>query len=245
MSPALSVIIPCFNEENRLAGTVVRVHSYLSQIAIEHDFILIDDGSTDGTRQIFENLAEQLEPAPLIKVLGWKQNLGKGAAVRAGLEAARGDWLLLMDADLSCPIEEFPKLWNLRLTGDLIVGSRRASGSLVEIKQPWIRTTLGKGYSWFSRSLFQLPVSDVTCGFKLFHAAAMQPLLQLARINRWSYDTELLVIATRNGLRLSEAGVRWNHCAGSKVRVGRDVFASLLENMKIALTLAGGGYRLR
>jgi dolichyl-phosphate beta-glucosyltransferase len=223
MNVSLSIIIPAFEEAERLGESLKTIVAYLRGAQKNAEIIVVDDGSKDSTAEIARKiLAETPEVAS--RVIRYEQNRGKGYAVRTGLEAARGEIALFSDADLSTPIEELEKLVApiARGEADVAFGSRALDRSLIGTHQPWRREQGGKVFNLLVRTLTQLPFWDTQCGFKAFRMSAFRPLLSVMKIDRFGFDVEFLYVANLAELRLREIAVRWNHCDGTKVSVFRD-----------------------
>jgi dolichyl-phosphate beta-glucosyltransferase len=230
MTPSLSVVIPAYNEAVRLGTTLRAVVDYMRQYAPYSEVIVVDDGSSDRT----SDLARQnLRNAGTLRtsVITYKSNLGKGRAVRLGLQAARGDIALFSDADLSTPITEAPKLVEPIFNGecDVTFGSRALNRELIGVHQPWRREQGGRIFNLVVRLATGLPFWDTQCGFKAFRMSVCRPLIEAATVDRFGFDVELLYLAFRAGLRLKEIPVRWDHNEGSKVNVVSDSFKMLSE----------------
>ena len=230
MTETLSIVIPAYNEADRLGKTLRTVLEYLNQHAPEAELIVVDDGSTDNTTQAARSA---LDEAVSIKtsVISYQSNLGKGRAVRLGLLASRGTVALFSDADLSTPITELPKLVDPIVRGevDVTFGSRALNRKLIGVHQPWRREQGGRIFNLIVRVATGLPFWDTQCGFKAFRMSVCRPLIEGATIDRFGFDVELLYLAYRAGLRLREVPVRWNHNEGSKVNVLSDSFKMLSE----------------
>ncbi len=220
----LSVIVPAYNEERCLGRSLERIIDYLSARHIRFEVLVVDDGSTDGTAAI----AHGFERAG-VKVLHLIRNAGKGAALRHGVLASRGESVLLCDADLSTPIEEVEVLWPHLVDADLVLGSRAAQGAEIARRQPWHRRLLG----WIFRKavfLTSLPgIQDSQCGFKLLRGALARRLSTALVTRGFAFDVELLWLARRWGLRLQEVGVRWEDSPQFTVRPLLDPWRKLLE----------------
>ena len=220
---ALSIIVPAFNESERLAQSVRTILDYLNQQEFKSELIVVDDGSTDATAKVAE---ENFTSAGSVtaRVVRYEENRGKGYAVRTGLLAAQGDMALFTDADLSTPITETPKLIGPIERGevDLTFGSRALDRSLIGVHQPWRREQGGRVFNLIVRLSTGLPFWDTQCGFKAFRMSVCRSLAETATIDRFGFDVELLFIAHLAGLRLKEIPVRWDHNEGSKVSVLRD-----------------------
>ena len=238
--PHLSVIIPAFNESGRIAAPLTAVHDYLRAQPYSSEVVVVDDGSSDTTFDLVCDLARGWQ-VPL-RAFRYQPNAGKGYAIKFGVAHARGRHVLFTDADLSTPIEETAALLAaLEAGADVAIGSRKMPGATIVVHQPWLRERLGKVFTWLARQLIA-DVSDVTCGFKAFRGAAARDIFSRVRVYDWSFDAEVLLLATRLGYRMSEVPVRWADCAGSKVRLGRDVLRSLEGLARIRFNAACGRY---
>lgn len=230
MRSSLSIIVPAYNEAQRLKHSLGIILDYLKQNAPDAELIVVDDGSTDNTAR---NATEVLNREEGIKtsLISYKSNLGKGRAVRLGLLASRGEVALFSDADLSTPITELPKLVDPIMRGecDVTFGSRALDRKLIGVHQPWRREQGGRVFNLVVRVATGLPFWDTQCGFKAFRMSVCRPLIEGATIDRFGFDVELLYLAYRAGLRLREIPVRWNHTEGSKVDLLSDSFKMLNE----------------
>lgn len=242
MTPDISVIIPAFNEASRLATSLRTILGYLRNHGTT-ELILVDDGSHDGTSEVALESIRGLSP-DRARVIRCPVNRGKGSAVRAGLLAARAPIALFTDADLSTPITEIPKITESIARGecDLAFGSRAVDRSLIGVHQPWRREMGGRIFNLAVRAATGLPFWDTQCGFKAFRMSVCRPIIAAATVDRFGFDVELLFVAYRAGLRLSEIPVRWDHCDGSKVSVGRDAVRMLAEIRQIRVQAARGVY---
>lgn len=223
--PALTIVIPAFDEAARLGATLARIRAYVAGRDGGTEIIVVDDGSADGTAA--------LARAAGVQVLAHPRNRGKGAAVRTGALAARGRRVLVCDADLATPIEELPRL-EAALDGgaDLAIGSRHAARATIARPQPLPRRVLGAGFRALVRLGFGLRVRDAMCGFKLLRREAAQDLLARARVDRFAFDVELLALA-RGRWRVVEVPVTWRHVDGSRVVVTRDGLQALRDLLAI------------
>ena len=243
MKPEVSIVIPAFNENERLGGPLQKVLSYISDERPNAELIVVDDGSTDATAKIAE---ESFAKSPQVsaRVIRYEKNRGKGFAVKTGLEAANADVALFSDADLSTPIEEMTKLTQPLLDGDYDVtfGSRALDRTLIGTHQPWRREQGGRVMNLIIKTLSGLPFVDTQCGFKAFNMQKFRPLLDMMTIDRFGFDVEFLFVARHNGLRLREIPVRWNDVAGSKVSVFRDTRRMIQELNQIRSNARRGLY---
>jgi dolichyl-phosphate beta-glucosyltransferase len=215
----LSIVIPAYNEAQRIERALERVSEFLTPRDLSWEVIVVDDGSTDQTALIVQRfIAGQKQPR--VRLLGLKQNQGKGAALRAGVGATSGARVLMMDADLATPIEELDVLSQALDAGaQVATGSRAVRSSHIKRAQaPW-RVLLGRAGNLWIRSLAVPGVHDTQCGFKLFTGDEGRRLFALSKENRFGIDIEVLCLAHRHlKLRVVEVGVCWEHQDGSKVR---------------------------
>src|SRR5438270_12029900 len=223
MLPTFSLVIPAFNEADRIGQSLREVLDYLQRSSPESELIVVNDGSTDETS---ERVREVFGAAGLIatRLLEHSPNRGKGAAVRQGLLAATKPIGLFSDADFSTPIEEMPKLIEPIATGaiDIAFGSRALDRRLIGHRQAWYREQGGRVFNLLVRLATGLPFWDTQCGFKAFRLDAFRPLLVNAHSDGFGFDVEFLYLAEHAGLRLREIPVRWDHNEGSKVSFMRD-----------------------
>lgn len=232
MSFSLSIIIPAFNEAERLGQTLRTVFAYLNEHNPTSEVIVVDDGSSDGTADVAEE-SFKLAGNVSSQAIRVHPNRGKGYVVRTGLLAARAPIALFTDADLSTPITETPKLVNPIERGeyDLTFGSRALDRTLIGVHQPWRREQGGRIINLIVRLATGLPFWDTQCGFKAFRMDVCRPLIEAATIERFGFDVEYLYVAYLAELRLREIAVRWDHNEGSKLSVIRDT-PRLLEEIR-------------
>jgi glycosyltransferase involved in cell wall biosynthesis len=230
MSQFLSIIIPAYNEADRLGKSLDAVVDYMRQNYPQGEVIVVDDGSSDDTAALARKSLANCGNLRT-SVISYKSNLGKGRAVRLGLLAARGEIALFSDADLSTPITETPKLIDpiLNNESDLTFGSRALDRKLIGVHQSWRREQGGRVFNLVVRLATGLPFWDTQCGFKAFKMSVCRPLVEAATIDRFGFDVELLYLAYRAGLRLREVPVRWDHNEGSKLSLFSDSFKALSE----------------
>lgn len=236
----LSVVIPAYNESPRIHRTLEQMTQFLRQQPYRWEILVVDDGSRDDTFTQVEALAGKI---PQLHLTRHPKNLGKGAAVRTGLKKAQGEAILFCDADGATPIEELNRLLPHLGEASIVVGSRRMYGSSILIKQQWIRRWMSTAYQWLCRRLLVPEISDVTCGFKLLSREAAQCCASRMRINRWSFDAEILTIAKLHHLSCLEIPVRWSHQKKTKVRLWRDGAGSFGELLRILKYQTEGAYR--
>ena len=242
MKPDLSIVIPAFNESERLGGPLVKVIEFASGEQ-NAEVVVVDDGSTDDTSDVARRIFDSYRNANC-RLIRYEKNRGKGFAVRTGLREAHAEIALISDADLSTPIEEASKLVEPIKSAayDVTFGSRALDRSLIGTHQPWRREQGGKLMNLIIRTLSGLPFYDTQCGFKAFNMQKFRPLLDVMTIDRFGFDVEFLFVADHNGLRLAEIPVRWNDVAGSKVNVVRDSRRMITELMQIRKNASKGVY---
>jgi dolichyl-phosphate beta-glucosyltransferase len=239
-APELSIIIPAYNEEGRLARTLLRIREYFAgrrvppavapEIGLDQlEILIVDDGSKDGTARIAEEWAREM---PCVRLVSNRENRGKGYSVRHGMLEARGRLALFTDADLSSPIQEIEKLLAAIAAGyDLAIGSRALDRSLISIHQARHRELAGIVFNGLMRVITGLPFHDTQCGFKIFRREPSRIIFEEQRIERFGFDPEILYLAKSHGLRIAEVPVRWAHDPATKVHVLRDsvmMFCDLL-----------------
>ena len=204
---ALSLILPAYNEAARLPPFLATVHAYLDGLGQTYELIVVDDGSRDT---LADELERQALAWPQLRVLRHPQNQGKGAAVRTGVLASRGELLLFADADGATPIEEHARLAAAIGAGaDVAIGSRRLPGPGVRRERRLFRGLAGALFAVIARLVLGLPVSDTQCGFKMFCGEAGRRLFSITRENRFLFDLELLAAARRLGYRTVEVPINW------------------------------------
>lgn len=235
--PALSVIVPAWNEARRIGATLGHLQPWLAAHAPGAELIVVDDGSRDATADI--------AAAAGARVVRLPENRGKGAAVRAGMLAAAGAVRLMTDADLSTPIEELPRFLDaIRSGAQIAIGSRSLPSSQVLKRQPRYREQMGRQFNRVVQATLLHGFIDTQCGFKCLTAAAAQAVFSRARIDGFAFDVELLLIARRLGLPIAELPVRWIDHPDSRVGPVRDSARMLRELARIAWYDRTGRYKL-
>jgi len=241
-SVALSVVIPAYNEANRLPPYLESVAAYLTRRGITHEILVIDDGSNDDTVQVVKQCAAA---HPSVRLIRLPRNTGKGAAVRTGMQAARGTLRLFTDADGATPIQELERLEVAIMNGaDLAIGSRPLASrdARYTVKARPHRALMGSLFSRIVRWLGIRDICDTQCGFKLFRDAAAAALFSVCRIDGYGFDLELIYIAQRRGYRIVEVPINWADQPGSKVQVVRDGFRMLREMLAVRCNERRGLY---
>lgn len=227
----ISVVIPAFNERERIPATLEHVREYLDDSGEEYEVIVADDGSSDGTVDFVEAAALGW---PQLSVVALGRNQGKGAAVRAGMLRARGEHRLFTDADLSTPIEELPRLRE-RLGGacEVAIASRAVPGATIDVHQPGRREMMGRNYNRLVQLIVLPGLHDTQCGFKVFTAQAAVACFEPLRTKGFGFDAEALLRARRHGWEIAEVPVRWSHRDDSRVSALRDSGMVLLDLIRL------------
>ncbi len=225
-----SIVIPAYNEETRLPGTLESILHYVSG---DCEVLVVDDGSRDATAAVAERFAAS---HPQVRLLRNPGNRGKGYSVRHGMLEARAEWALFSDADLSSPIEELEKLCRAarEQNAAVAIGSRAVDRSMVEVHQPLMRELSGRCFNLVMRGVTGLPFRDTQCGFKLFRAGAAREIFSRQKQDGFSFDVEDLLIAKKLGIRAVEVPVRWANVEGTKVALTQGVM-SFLDLIKIRM----------
>jgi glycosyltransferase involved in cell wall biosynthesis len=238
--PDLSIIIPSFNEEQRLPDTLRKIAAYVRERRPDTEVIVVDDGSTDKTATVARSYQARI---PLLRVLSNGTNRGKGFSVRHGSLEARGNIVLFTDADLSSPIEEGEKLLARLATHDVAIGSRAVDRSLIEAHQSAFRESAGIVFNRIVRIILRLPFVDTQCGFKAFRRERCRIIFEQQTIERFGFDPELLYLARHHGLSTIEVPVRWAHSPATKVSMLKDSVQMFLDVFVIRWNALRGRYR--
>ena len=234
MTLDLSVVIPAYNEAERLPPTLRRVREYLDARGGSYEIVVVDDGSRDETVARAE--------AAGVRVLRNGVNRGKGYSVRHGMLAAHGARRLMTDADLSTPMEELPRLLARLDEGyGVVIASRALPGANLEVRQPWYRENAGRVFNLCVRLLALPGLQDTQCGFKLFSAQAARDAFSAARLDGFSFDVEALFLARRHGHRIAEIPVTWRNDAASRVGTFSG-FRAFLDLLRIRTNAWAGHY---
>jgi dolichyl-phosphate beta-glucosyltransferase len=236
--PALSIVIPAYDEARRIGPTLDATCAYLDARGLDDgsvEVLVVDDGSRDETASIVEGRSMRDERVQLVRM---SANRGKGAAVREGMLRSRGERALFMDADLATPIEELTKLERALDGGaDVAIGSRALAASRIEVRQHPTREAMGKAFNLLVRTLAMSGIRDTQCGFKLFTRPAADALFGEARVDRFAFDVEVLLLA-RGRFRVVEVPVVWRHIEQSKISPLRDAARMAFDLVKIRVDVA-------
>ena len=229
-----SIIIPTYNEENRIKFTLKSIMDYLDNRSYKSEIIVVDDGSRDRTIEVSKNLLKKRFKN--YKILSLKKNMGKGYALRKGIFSSEGNIILFTDADLSTPIDEIKKLLNYTGAGyDIAIGSRGLKESDIQLKQSWVREKIGKFFNIMVQLIAIRGIKDTQCGFKCFKRKAAIDIFKKQLINRFAFDVEVLYIARKMGYRIKEVPVIWKNSSPSKVNILRDSTKMFIDLIRIRL----------
>jgi dolichyl-phosphate beta-glucosyltransferase len=232
---SISVVIPAFNEEKRVAPTLASIHDYLVKNAERSEIIVVDDGSSDKTAELVSAVAAEKGS---IRLLHGSTNRGKGDSVRRGILEASGDLILMSDADLSTPIEEVEKFFPWIEQGyDIVIGSRALKESDLIQKQPWYRQSMGRVFNLLVRTIVLEGLYDTQCGFKMFRSGPAKKIFAALKTEGFAFDVEVLLRARKIGCRIKETPVRWINSPQSKIRIMRDSFRMFLDLLKIRMSV--------
>jgi glycosyltransferase involved in cell wall biosynthesis len=235
-NPFLSIIIPAYNEEQRLPDTLEQALTFLSAQSYRSEILIVENASQDNTLQIAEKFAAQRHTEDLpIKVLQ-EPRRGKGSAVKSGIFASSGEYRFMCDADLSMPVSEFNRFFPPVLADfDIAIASREAPGA-VRYNEPTYRHLVGRVFNTLIRVLALPKLNDTQCGFKCFKAGIAEELFNQMTITGWSFDVEILYLAQRRGYRIVEVPIPWYYNPDSHISVLEDSTQMALDIFKIRLT---------
>jgi dolichyl-phosphate beta-glucosyltransferase len=239
--PELSIVIPAYNEQERLEPTVRSYLDYCRRRAMPAEAIVVDDGSLDGTSRLVERLAAEY---PELRLIRLAENCGKGYAVRSGIVNARGRLVLFADADGSTPMEELERLQTAIAAGaDIAIGSRALRSETVRVSSRLYRRIVGRAFHLLVRLAGVRGIADTQCGFKLFRGPVAQALFSRMRMTGFSFDVELLILARVYGHPVVEVAVNWRHQPGSRVNLVTDSAAMAWDVLRISARRLRGHHR--
>lgn len=225
MAPWMSVVIPAYNEEMTVAGTVSAARAWLEERGADYEIIVVDNASTDRTVEVLEPLLE----GDRVRLLRNDVNRGKGYSVRRGMLDAGGELRLMCDADCGPSLGSLPDMLRAIEHADVVAGSRLAKGAQVDRQQPFRRRLVGWPFIALTRGLMREPTRDVYCGFKLWRARAAEAAFRRQRLTGWVFDAEVLALARRLGFRVTEVGVEWADRRGSKLSIMKVLVPAVRE----------------
>ena len=237
MNPFLSIVIPAYNEQNRLPGTLENVFNFLKEQPYSFEVIVVENGSTDHTYEIAMGFTKQHDQMRVLQ-----SEKGKGTAVQKGMLAATGEFRFICDADLSMPVEELVKFLPPALQQfDIAIGTREAKES-VRYNEPSYRHWGGRGLNFLIQTLILPGLNDTQCGFKCFRGEVADDLFTRQTMGGWSFDIELLYIARRHGYSIVEIPIHWYHFSDSKVSALPDAIRVISDIFRIHANARRGMY---
>lgn len=244
VTPDLSVVIPAWNEANRITTTLEKLDAYLRARSLSGEVLVVDDGSKDNTREVVEEAKKRF---PYIHLVTYgadrTENHGKGYAVKFGMLKATGKIVLFADADGSTPFESFDKMRPFFEQGyDVVIGSRYIKGSNIRVPQPFMRRVLSRVANKLIQAMILWGIKDTQCGFKAFTNKAAQEIFSKVTINRWAFDMEALVIAKRHHHKIIESPVSWDNSADTRVKFVSDAKETLHDLFYIKANELKGKY---
>ena len=227
MKTDLSIVIPAYNEEERIGETLQKIKDHLDKEELSFEIVVVNDGSIDKT-------SEEASKYSFVKVVEQPENMGKGAAVRRGMLEAQGLIRLFSDADLSTPIYELAKLLKSIQKGyDIALGSRAVDYSSIKKHQPFYREMMGKTFNRIVQMLVVKGIKDTQCGFKAFKEKAAEDIFKDAKIDGFGFDVEIIYLAAKKGYKIDEISVEWYNDERSKISPVKDSLRMFNEILKI------------
>ena len=237
-APFLSIIIPAYNEEQRLPGALQELVSFLEKQPYQSEVLIVENGSHDQTYNV---ALEYSQKVPFIKALH-EENSGKGGAVKTGMLAAQGQYRMFCDVDFSMPVHEINRFIPPALEGtDIVIGSRETPGA-VRYNEPIYRHLTGRVFNTLVRWLALPGLQDTQCGFKCFSANVAEDVFPLQTMTGWSFDAEVLFIARRRGFKIVEIPIPWYYNADSRVRLFQDSWHMAADLLSIQGNAKNGLY---
>jgi dolichyl-phosphate beta-glucosyltransferase len=234
----LSIVIPAYNEEKRIGGTLRQIVKHVTKKRYIYEIIVVDDGSTDATVNVVKKIANNK-----IKIIKNGANRGKGYSVKRGISCAKYPLVLFSDSDLATPIVELDKFMEFIKKYDVVIASRNLKGSNIKVKQPVYRRAMGKTFPLLVNLIALSGFKDTQCGFKLFRTDKARKIVSLQTFDRFSFDVEILFIAKKLGYKIKEVPVAWIDKEGSTVSPIKDSVRMLVDLFKIRRNDLMGKYR--
>lgn len=236
----LSVIIPAYNEEKRIATTLLDIDKYLSRQNYDYEIIVVSDGSKDNTAQVVNKTGELIKN---LRLIDNKENHGKGYVVRQGILEAKGEYRVFMDSDNSTKIDHLDLFWPETKHYDIVIASIEVKGAKIHETAQWYRRFLGNLAKYIIRIVAGLwEIKDTQRGFKLFSAKSAEAVFPKQTLTRWGFDFEILTLAKRMGFKIKEVPIDWHNPVGGVNLMS--YFKTFFELMKIKWNLITNKYKI-
>lgn len=226
----LSIVIPCYNEGKEIKGSILTLLKFMEKYTFDYEIIPVNDGSSDNTKEIIKGLSKENNK---IKCVSYKPNRGKGYAVKKGIEASSGEYILFMDADLSTDLSGIDTFLKKIVDYDMVIGSRRHPDSVIPKPQGAVRKFIGNSCVVITKALTKIQFNDTQCGFKGFNKSLAQVLVKKQKIFGWAFDVEYLYIATVKGYKIADIPIKWQNDEDSKVSPLKSSLTFFGELLKI------------
>ena len=237
-NPLLTILIPAYNEEKAIKNTLEKVCGYLKGKKYPWEVVVSDDGSCDTTSMIVRNFKKES-----VRLISADKNQGKGAALRNGVKASIGDYIIFMDADISVPLNNIDKFMKEFNKGaDVVIASRRVRGAKIEVHQPWHREIMGRVYTKLTQIVTGVKIPDFTCGFKGFSSNAAKKIFRSSVINRWAYDSEIMYLAKKYGYEIIQVPIVWKNREDTRVKLRSVILESFKDLLSIRVNDLKGLY---
>ncbi len=233
----LSIVIPAYNEEKRIQRTLEKILHYCKKHTYSYEILVVNDSSTDKTKEVAQDIGNKH-----IRIIENAQNRGKGYSVKQGFLHACGEWILFTDADLSTPIDELELFFRYTIDYPVVIGSRNLPMSRIVVKQPFLRSTLGKIFPFFVRCFLLPEITDSQCGFKLFRQDVAKRIAEKQRLDGFCFDTEQLFLAKKFEYTIKEVPISWANDERSKVCLFSDPLKMFLDVFRIRWNNFKGKY---
>lgn len=217
----LSLIIPVYNETDRLIQGMMEIGAYLTKQRFSWELIVVDDGSDIPAEQILafeKQKIQKMKKQGVIRIIRLPHNQGKGKAIQAGMRKVQGTFVVFTDVDCSVPMTFLSSILTALKTHDVAIASRRQRSSVIAVHQPKLREVAGQIYTFLANVLCGIAVTDATCGMKGYTKAVAQDIFAKSRISRWSFDAEVLFLARKYQYEITEVPVVWKNKQGSRVK---------------------------
>lgn len=235
-SPFVSLVIPCYNERNRLSLLISGLESFDNEWKESYEIIAVDDGSQDGTAVYLRELLEQKFPNPRFKVIRLPENRGKGGALQAGVQVAKGQFILTLDADMAAhPLQL--KRWLAKLgqtfsEQEILIASRNHPDSHINAKAH--RKVTGSIFNQLVKAVTPIKESDTQCGFKLYPNKIGKLLFRDLQISGWAHDIEILYKAHAIGIPIKSMPITWQHVEDEKIAVFKDGLKMAVHTIRLS-----------